>query len=165
MDVSGRKVFSAEALFQDESVSTPDGARFLDGVEKKKSIFCPAPAFSQQKSFDRKSRGNFHGKNKTHEDQMAAVDSTVKSFSSGRERRGEEIKRNENDIPPITLAISQPAFPVERAKKQTRVSDAEGGGSVPREALCLPSVPDEWRRPRRVGSISKVFILPETLRD
>lgn len=53
---------------------------------------------------------------------MAAVDSTVKGFfffASGSERRGEEIKRNEKDIPPIALAVSQPAFPVKRAKKQT----------------------------------------------
>lgn len=111
---------------------------------------------------------------------MAAVDSKVKVFvfffsPSGSERRAEEIKRNEKDIAAIALAASQPAFPVERAKKQARVSDAEGGGggvggvgggsSLPREALCLLSVPDERRRPRRVGSISKVFILPETLRD
>lgn len=62
---------------------------------------------------------------------MAAVDSKVKvfsffSFPAGSERRGEEIKRNENDIAAIALVVSQPAFPVERAKKQTRVSDAEG---------------------------------------
>lgn len=42
-DVSGREVFSAEALFQDESVSSHDGARFLDGVGKKK-IYIPSGA-------------------------------------------------------------------------------------------------------------------------
>lgn len=74
----------------------------------------------------------FTEKNKTHEDEMAAIDSTVKVFfPSGSERRDEEIKRNESDIPPIAPPVSQPAFPVERAKKQTRVSDVGGGGAAP----------------------------------
>lgn len=60
---------------------------------------------------------------------MWLVDSMEVFFPSGSEGRGEEIKRNGSDIPPIALAVSQPAFPVERAKKQMRVSnDVKGGG-------------------------------------
>lgn len=60
--MSGSKVFGVEALFQDESVSGHDGARFLDGVQKKNPYSVRRKAFSQQKSFDRKSRRNFQGK-------------------------------------------------------------------------------------------------------
>lgn len=59
---------------------------------------------------------------------MWLVDSMEVFSPSGSEGRGEEIKRNGNDIPPIALAVSQPAFPVERAKKQMRVSNDVGGG-------------------------------------
>lgn len=68
-------------------------------------------------------------------------------------------------------SASRPLSVEGRERKKMRMRDdlrrgGEGGASaVPREALCLPSVPNEWRRLRRVGSISKVFILPETLRD
>lgn len=46
VDVSGSKVFGVEALFQDESVSGHDGARFLDGVQKKIHIPSGAGVFT-----------------------------------------------------------------------------------------------------------------------
>lgn len=54
-----------------------------------------------------------------------------------------------------------------REWKKMRIGDdwEEKASTMPREALCLPSVPNEWQRLRRVGYISKVFILPKTLRD
>lgn len=63
---------------------------------------------------------------------------------------------------PLSLSVSKG----KSEKKMRMRNDLRGKGStVPREALCLLSVPNEWRRLRLVGSISKVFILPETLRD
>lgn len=68
---------------------------------------------------------------------------------------------------PVTQPVSQPLSVERRELRKMRMSDDLRGkaSTVPREALCLLSVPNEWRRLRRVGSISKVFILPETLRD
>lgn len=70
-----------EALFQDESVSGHDGARFLDGVgKKKKKNLYSIRHFHNKNPLTGNPEETFMEKNKTHEDQMAAVDSTVKVF-------------------------------------------------------------------------------------
>lgn len=80
VDVSGREVFSTEALFQDESVSGHDGAHFLDGAGKKNLYSVRRRHFHNKNPLTGNPEETFMEKNKTHEDQMAAVDSTVKVF-------------------------------------------------------------------------------------
>lgn len=65
----------------------------------------------------------------------------------------------------LSLSLLKGGSEKKEKKMRMRNDLREEASTVPREALCLLSVPNEWRRLRRVGSISKVFILPETLRD
>lgn len=70
---------------------------------------------------------------------MAAVDSTVKGFFPLEVKGGEKKLREMRTIS-RHRSCSQPAFPVERAKNQTRVSDAErGGGQLRAQGGLVPT--------------------------